>query len=154
MTTTETEIRDLLHQWREVMAASRPRWSAADLTFTQLRALSVLARRQRARMSDLAEALAMSLASCSALVDRMAQRGFVERRSDPEDRRTVLVELSRRGRHLVDLVERGSSEHLGRMIEQMTADERAALAVALRAFLRIGGQAASRGEPSRGEPKC
>jgi len=50
------------------------------------------------RVSDLAEALDMSIASASALVDRMARRGLVSRRDDAEDRRTVLVGLAGRGR--------------------------------------------------------
>jgi DNA-binding MarR family transcriptional regulator len=122
------------------MASARPRWTAADLTFTQLRALSVLARTQPQRMSDLAGGLDMTPASASALVDRMDQRGFVTRRSDPEDRRTVLVELSRRGQHILDIMERGSSDHFGRLIEKMTPNEREALATTLRAFVRIGAE--------------
>ncbi|TMB59169.1 MAG: hypothetical protein E6J49_15520, partial [Chloroflexi bacterium] len=50
----QAEIAELLRQWREVMAAARPRWSATDLTFTQLRALSVIGRRKAVRVSDLA----------------------------------------------------------------------------------------------------
>jgi DNA-binding MarR family transcriptional regulator len=141
---SDKELQDLLQQWRELMSAARPRWSAADLTFTQLRALSVLARRQPLRMSDLAEALGMTAASASALIDRMVQRGFVTRRSDPDDRRTVLVELSRRGQRILDVMERGSSEHFTRMIEKMTASERDALATTLRAFLRISAHSADR----------
>ena len=137
---TDTELGDLLHQWRELMAATRPRRTAADLTFTQLRALSVLARKQPQRMSDLADALDMTPASASALVDRIDQRGFVTRRSDPDDRRTVLVELSRRGQHILDVMERGSSDHFGRLIEKMTPAEREALATTLRAFLRVGAE--------------
>ena len=126
------------------MAASRPRWSAADLTFTQLRGLSVLARRQPLRMSDLAESLGMTPASASALIERMEQWRFVTRRSDAEDRRTVLVELSRRGKHILDVMERGSSDHFGRLIEKMTPEERDALATTLRAFLRISAESADR----------
>ncbi len=136
----DAELGDLLHQWRELMTSARPRWSAADLTFTQLRGLSVLARRQPLRMGDLAEALHMTPASASALIDRMTQRGFVARRSDPDDRRTVLVELSRRGQHILDVMERGSADHFGRMIDKMTPEERGALATTLRAFLRIGAE--------------
>ena len=148
MTTGATEIQELLAQWRRLMAASRPHWRAVDLTFTQLRALSVLSRRQPLRMSDLADELQISLASASALVDRMARNGLVSRHSDPDDRRTVLVDLSSRGRHLIERLERGSAEHFGRLIEQMTSEERAALATALRAFVRLSARSAPR-EASR-----
>jgi DNA-binding MarR family transcriptional regulator len=143
MPVSDVEIQDLLRQWRQLMAASRPRWSAVDLTFGQLRALSLLAQRQPLRMSELADALDITLASGSALADRMARHGLIVRRSLAGDRRIVLVELASRGRHLIDRLERGSSDHFSKMIERMTPDERAALATTLRAFLRISGEAAT-----------
>jgi DNA-binding MarR family transcriptional regulator len=139
----------LMRQWRDVMASSRPRWSAGDLTFTQLRALSVINRRGGAiRVGDLAEDLGVGLAAASALADRMAQRGFITRHSDPDDRRIVLLELGARGRHLLERLERGSTEHFGKLIEGMTAAERDALATTLRAFVRLSAEHDIRKEPS------
>jgi DNA-binding MarR family transcriptional regulator len=140
VTSSEVEIHDIMRQWRGLMAASRPRWGAVDLTFTQLRALSLLSQRQPLRVSDLAEALGVGLASASALADRMGQHGLVSRHSDPADRRIVLLELGPRGRRLLERLERGSSDHFGRLIERMTPAERDALATALRAFVRLGAE--------------
>jgi DNA-binding MarR family transcriptional regulator len=131
------EIQTLLRQWREVMATSRPHWSAADLTFTQLRALSVIGRRDAVRVSDLADDLGVALAAASSLADRMARRKFITRRSDPTDRRIVLLALGSRGRELLGRLEQSSTEHFGRLIERMTPAERQALATTLRAFVRL-----------------
>ena len=147
-TDTQAEIADLLRQWREVMAAARPRWSTTDLTFTQLRALSVIGRRKAVRVSDLAEELAVGLAAASSLVDRMVQRQFITRHSDPDDRRIVLLELSSRGRGLLERLERGRMEQFGKLIERMTAGEREALATTLRAFVRLGAEYGVHKEPS------
>ena len=144
----QAEIAGLLRQWREVMAAARPRWSAADLTFTQLRALSVIGRRKAVRVSDLAEELAVGLAAASSLVDRMVQRQFITRHSDPDDRRIVLLELSSRGRGLLERLERGRMEQFGKLIERMTPAEREALATTLRAFVRLGAEYGAHKEPS------
>ena len=73
---TGADIEYLLRQWRSVMASSRPRWSTADLTFTQLRALSAIARRGSMRVSELADELGIGLAAGSSLADRMVQRRF------------------------------------------------------------------------------
>lgn len=148
MTSTRNEIQTLMRQWRDVMASSRPRWSAADLTFTQLRALSVINRRGAIRVGDLAEDLGVGLAAASSLADRMAQRGFITRHADPNDRRIVLLELGARGRHLLERLERGSTEHFGKLIEGMTASEREALATTLRAFVRLSAEHDIRKEPS------
>ncbi len=134
----ESEIHDLLRQWRAVMAASRPRWNAADVTFTQLRALSLIARRQAMRVSELAEELGIGLAAASALADRMARRQLITRRPDPDDRRIVRLEAAKRGRHLLEVLERGSIEHFAKLIARMTPAEREALATTLRAFVRLG----------------
>jgi len=136
---TRTEVEELLQQWKAVMAASRPHWGATDLTFTQLRALSVL-QRGNVRVSELSEALGIGLAAASTLADRMAQRRFVVRRPDPEDGRVVHIELSSRGRTLIEHLERGRTEHFGKLIARMTPAEREALKTTLRAFVRLSAE--------------
>jgi DNA-binding MarR family transcriptional regulator len=147
LTETESEIRDLLRQWRAVMASSRPRWGATDLTFTQLRALSVIARRGSVRVSELAEELGVGLAAASALADRMAGRQLITRRPDPDDRRITRLEAAKRGQHLLERLERGSTEHLGKLIERMSPAEREALATTLRAFVRLSAEHSLRKGP-------
>ena len=136
---TRTEIEDLLQQWKAVMTAARPHWGNPDLTFTQLRALSVL-QRGNVRVSELGEALGIGLAAASTLADRMAQRRFVVRRPDPDDGRAVHLELSSRGRTLIEHLERGRTEHFGKLIARMTPAEREALKTTLRAFVRLSAE--------------
>jgi DNA-binding MarR family transcriptional regulator len=50
------------------------------------------------RMADLADTLLVSRASTTRLVDRLVERGWVQRWSDEGDRRVVLVELTKAGR--------------------------------------------------------
>jgi len=145
--TTRTEIEELMAQWRQVMAASRPHWGSVDLTFTQLRALSTISRRGRMRVSDLADELGVGLGAASALTDRMARHGLVSRRAQEGDRRIVLLEVSSRGRKLLDRLEQGRTEHFGKLIEHMTAAERDALAVVLRAFVRLSADHAMTSGP-------
>ena len=137
---TQAELQDLIRSWRAVMAASRPRWGAVDLTFTQLRALSGIAKRDGMRVTELAEELGIGLAAASALADRMSRRGLIARKTDREDRRIVRLEVSTRGQHLLERLERGSTEHLGKLIARMTPAEREALTTALRAFVRLSAE--------------
>jgi len=136
----QAELQDLLRSWRAVMAASRPRWGAVDLTFTQLRALSGIAKQDGMRITELAEELGIGLAAASALADRMTRRGLVARKTDPDDRRIVRLEVSTRGRHVLERLERGSTEHFGKLIARMTPSEREALTTTLRAFVRLSAE--------------
>ncbi len=136
MTTSDSELQALIGQWRERMAASPDSWTDIDLTFTQLRALFVLGRRPL-RVSDLATALGMSLASASALSDRLVRLDLVARRRDPSDRRSVVLHVAPPGLRLLRRLERAQTSRLSRAIRRMTEDERRALVTTLRAFLRV-----------------
>jgi DNA-binding MarR family transcriptional regulator len=137
VTTSDSELDSLIGRWRECMAASPDAWTDVDLTFTQLRALFLLGR-EPLRVGDLAKALGMSLASASALSDRLARLELVARHPDPTDRRSVFLHVSPLGVRVLRRLDRAQTARLMRAIKQMTGDERRALVIALRAFLRVG----------------
>jgi DNA-binding MarR family transcriptional regulator len=126
----------LIRQWRERMAAAQDGWTDVDLTFTQLRALFVLGSHSL-RVSDLAKALGMSLASASALSDRLVRQGLVTRRTDASDRRSVLLQLAAPGARVLRRIDRAQTSQMTRAIRLMGAAERRAFATTLQAFLRI-----------------
>jgi DNA-binding MarR family transcriptional regulator len=136
VTTSDSELQALIGQWRERMAASPDAWADVDVTFTQLRALFVLGRQPR-RVSELAQALTMSLASASALSDRLFRLGLIARHPDPTDRRSVFLHVTPAGVRLLRRLERAQTSQLTRAVKQMTGDERRAFVTTLRAFLRI-----------------
>jgi DNA-binding MarR family transcriptional regulator len=141
--TTEAELTTLVARMRELTARSPDAWADVDLTFTQLRALFVLAAAEHSvRVSDLAKSLDMSLASGSALSDRLVRLEYVGRRSDPADRRAVLLQLALKGSRLLARLERQSNAQLRYALRRMSRHEREALATSLRAFVRVLSPAA------------
>jgi DNA-binding MarR family transcriptional regulator len=64
------------------------------LTLPQAKALIYLYNNGERSMSELAGGLAVSLPSASELVDRLVDRGLVEKTVDPADRRRVLIALT------------------------------------------------------------
>lgn len=143
MRTSDAELEGLIGQWRERMAASPAAWTDVDLTFTQLRALFVLGR-QPLRVSDLAKALRMSLASASALSDRLVRLDLVARGADPTDRRSVVLKVAPLGTQMLRRLERAHRSQLARTIEQMSDVERTAFVTTLRAFLRVSSLESAR----------
>jgi DNA-binding MarR family transcriptional regulator len=69
------------------------------------------------------------------LVDRLEREGLVERVPDPDDRRGVLVSLTRRGRAVVERVGPSHLETQRRMLAALTKQEQAELARLLRKLL-------------------
>lgn len=64
------------------------------LTGPQVKALIFLYNNGERSMTELATGLAVSLPSASELVDRLIDRGLVERQTDAADRRRVLIQLT------------------------------------------------------------
>jgi DNA-binding MarR family transcriptional regulator len=67
------------------------------ISMAQLNIMYTLQRNGVMAMSRLADVLGVSLSNATGLVDRMEERGFVERTRVPEDRRVVLVRVTEAG---------------------------------------------------------
>ena len=74
------------------------RWPSGPLSLVHLHVLTVLEADGSVPMRALAEALDVSQASATGIVDRMEQRGLVVRQRDDDDRRVIRVVLTDDGR--------------------------------------------------------
>ncbi|NLW43938.1 MAG: MarR family transcriptional regulator [Syntrophomonadaceae bacterium] len=68
------------------------------LTPVQYFVIMNLYRHDGMKFKDLANALSIEGPTLTGLIDRMERAGFLERRGDPEDRRSVLVYLTDKGK--------------------------------------------------------
>ncbi|MBN2204659.1 MAG: winged helix-turn-helix transcriptional regulator [Thermoleophilia bacterium] len=83
------------------------RGAGRELTARQMAAVVALARRPGATMSELAAALGVGRAAASELVERLVQKGVVQRVTDATDRRAVRLDLSPRARALAEAMQAG-----------------------------------------------
>jgi DNA-binding MarR family transcriptional regulator len=72
---------------------------ALGISFARARAIRRIARRPLS-MGEVAAALAIDPPNATTVVDDLENLGLVERRPDPDDRRTKLVEATPKGRTL------------------------------------------------------
>jgi DNA-binding MarR family transcriptional regulator len=96
-------------------------------------------------MSRLADAMDVSQASATGIVDRMEQRGLVERLRDDADRRVVRVALADGGRQTLGVMASERREHLTQIIDQLTDAELEGFLAGLRGMRR--GREALHGAP-------
>lgn len=111
-------------------------WSAGPLSLVHLHVLTVLESDGPSTMHGLAESLDVSQASATGIIDRMQQRGLIERHRDPADRRVVRVALTDSGRHVIDGIAAERRGRLELLLGELSDDE-------LDGFLR-GAQALRR----------
>ncbi len=73
------------------------RAGALDVTMAQGRVLMVVGYGGGCTMSELASRLGIGVSAATGLVDRLVERGVLEREPDPADRRVVRVRMSPAG---------------------------------------------------------
>src|SRR4051794_9896932 len=83
---------------REMKCIGSERIVRKGLSMSTWHVLVMLERHGDLSMSRLAELLDVSLSNATGLVDRMDERGLIERVRVPDDRRVVLVRVSEAGR--------------------------------------------------------
>ena len=128
-------ILDELTGWspKERMGMFR-RWLAGSLSIVHLHVLTILEESGPLSMGKVAEALDVSIASATGIIDRMEQRGLVERRHNPDDRRVVLVHPTEAGlRVFIDLDEL-RRQTLGAVLARLSEDELQSTLIGLRAM--------------------
>jgi DNA-binding MarR family transcriptional regulator len=90
------------------------------ISSTQLHVLFLLVNDGPLPMSQLAELLDVTMPNVTGIVERMVEKGYVERRSDPADRRLVMVAATDLGRATVEEIDLVRRRELGRLLEQLT----------------------------------
>ena len=126
-------------------------WHRDALSLIHLTVLCVLEQGPLS-MGHLAEALDVSVASGTGIVDRMEQRGLVERMHVVGDRRVWLVQATERGAQVVSGLEEPRRERLRILLASLTPDELAGLLTGLRALHEARGTQLAResAEPATG----
>jgi len=131
------EALDELSSWnpRERMNEFRS-WVACSLSLIHLHVLSLLEADGPLSMTHLAEALDVSVASVTGIVDRLEQRGFVERRRGQGDRRVIVVHRTAAGEAVFSDLAAHRRARLTRLLAEFSDEELAATLVFMRAIRR------------------
>ena len=96
----------------QMKCASSERLVRMGISMAQLHILYTLQRSGEMPMSRLAEVLHVSLSNATGLIDRIEERGFVERTRVPEDRRIVMIRVTDAGHRMLEEVDAISSDLL------------------------------------------
>lgn len=98
-----------------------------SLTSPQIFCLKAVGRQPGTTMGDLARDLQTGPTAITGLVDRLEERGLVERVADPRDRRVIRVRLTPKGKETMEEFRRVRVHLVRELLNAMPPDSREAL---------------------------
>jgi DNA-binding MarR family transcriptional regulator len=129
---------------RLMVAVSLRSLAAAEerVTLPQFRLLLLLDGHGETNLVTLADRLLVNPSTALRMVDRLANRGLISRRVNPDSRREVLLRLTAPGQRIVDEVTARRREEIAAIVARMPVRARAGLVTAMRSFAIAGGESA------------
>lgn len=125
---------------RALAAALSPVTTAEGVSRDGWRVLLMLARGGGRSMGEVASHTALPAPTATRVVDRLVASGLASRRTDPLDRRRVLVHLADRGRAVIERVCGSVERRVGEALGPSHTPQRAQLAELLETLARRGGR--------------
>ena len=145
-------IDDFRASMGELKCVGSERLVRLGISMAQLHVMHLLEGHGELAMSRLADMLDVSFSAATGLVDRVEERGFVERIRVPEDRRIVLVRITAAGRQMLDDVELARTALLERVLDRLDETQLIGVASAM-ADLRMAVTQHDRGPQLRRPPQ-
>ncbi len=108
--------RSLKHEFHDLMQDS-------GFTFPQLSIISILAKHDKQKVSDISEKMGLSDSTVSGILDRLEQKGIVERKRNKDDRRVVKIYLSKGSQKICQEFHRKREEYFVHLLKKLSEQE-------------------------------
>jgi DNA-binding MarR family transcriptional regulator len=139
--TKSVQFSQAIRSWMDVfMHRSLRGWGlfakSTGLSMPQFSVLMQLHHKGVCGVSDISERFDITNAAASQLVDKLVQSGFIKREEDPQDRRAKLLNLTDKGK---ELIQQGIEERyrwVDQLAERLTVEERVQVSEALNTMTR------------------
>lgn len=119
------------------LLASFIRVTPRDMSLTSIATLSTLDRTGPRRITELAASEGVTQPSVTSLVASLVREGYVERRSDPDDKRVVMVAITEAGSAYLRTRREATTQVFVDAADRLPADDAAVLAAALPVIERL-----------------
>jgi len=108
--------RTLRHEFHDLMQDS-------GFTFPQLSVISILAKNGEQKVSDISEKMGLSDSTVSGILDRLEQKGIIERKRNKDDRRVVKIYLIKGSQLICREFHRKREEYFAGLLKRLSGQE-------------------------------
>ncbi|MFL0248624.1 MarR family winged helix-turn-helix transcriptional regulator [Candidatus Clostridium stratigraminis] len=102
-----------------------------DLSITEIHTIEAISMYEARSMSEVAADLRITVGTLTTAINNLVKKGYVERKRIEEDRRVVLIKLTKRGKLAYRIHEKFHKDMVKETIEGLGEDEEKVLVIAL-----------------------
>ncbi|MGD7008345.1 MarR family winged helix-turn-helix transcriptional regulator [Metabacillus sp. 84] len=147
----DEKIKAFIHRYEEVYFFAAKRVTAIvtekvleDITIEQYQILRYITMYPKCQATWLADICGVNKSAISAMIERLVQKGLIERIRDEKDRRNVFLQSTEKGRQVYENGEKQIQNYVAGYLTELSEDE---IDTFLRVFEKIS---ASMAEKERG----
>jgi len=117
---------------RSLLQLERSGKCCHGVTLSQCHTIDVLAKRGSLAMNELSRQMGLKKSTMTRIVNKMVQRGWIERVRDERDSRLVNIRLTRKGRGMAEKLDLSSREYIQRVLRHVPLEKMAQVVESLR----------------------
>jgi len=136
------ELLDALPEVMCIIRTNMRQRRAKGLSVPQFRSLWLINKFHGASMSMVSDHLGSTLPTASRIVAGLVTRGLVSRKSSTDDRRQVELNLTAKGKSILDVASEGTKAIVAEKLVKLSASERAIISSALGLMVSALGRSA------------
>jgi len=106
-----------------------------NISYAQFFLLGYLAKEDYLTMTQISNKMGHSTAAATGLVDRLEKLGYVQRLHAADDRRKVMVQITKKGQDMVNRMRNGIAENIANLIGELDESTGAQLPAEISEFL-------------------
>lgn len=130
-------LKELVTTYQAFEHYSAAHVKSVGLTMTQFDVIATLGNQPPMSCKDLGNKTLVSKGTLTGVLERLEEKGYVSRGSNPEDARSQLVCLTKSGQKLFEKVFPAHMEFLGKAFSKLSATELAQLRTSLAALKAV-----------------
>ncbi|WP_027634087.1 MarR family winged helix-turn-helix transcriptional regulator [Clostridium hydrogeniformans] len=94
-----------------------------DLSVTEIHTIDAIGMYEARSMSEVADKLNITVGTLTTAINKLIKKGYVDRKRQEEDRRVVLIELTKRGKLAYRIHEKFHKDMIRETISGLSEDE-------------------------------
>ncbi len=120
------EFIELMERFRKIEVFGIPKMDI-DLTISQLKMIGFVYNKEICRTQDIADGMELSAPTVSVAVNRLVSKGWLNKKSDPEDGRATLISVAGKSIKVFGEVRKKKIEGVKRILANLNEEERKSL---------------------------